>query len=108
MNIKKILVGTAAGVVMLGALTASAFAANNGTDQIGPVAGASADGGTCSTWANDTYNLNFTVHNNNDGTFAVRTDYKDAKFVTTGPASPGACETTNNHGSLVTPGINGD
>src|SRR5947209_9946819 len=81
----------------------------SGTDHIGPIAGSTPDGGTCgNTWANDTYNLFFTVHNNGDGTFAVRTDYKDASFVTTGPVSPGKCETTNHHGSTVAPGITGN
>jgi hypothetical protein len=84
-----------------------AMAANNGTDHIGPIAASTLDGGTCGDWAKDTYNLFFTVHNNGDGTFAVRTEYKDASFVTLGGASPGACETTNHHGSTLFPGING-
>lgn len=107
--IQKASVGISTIAIMVSSFMIPAMASNNGADQIGPIAGTSADGGTCgSPWANDTYNLFFTVHNNNDGTFAVRTDYKDASFVTTGPASPGACETTNHHGSLVTPGITGN
>ncbi len=80
-----------------------------GTDHIGPIAGATPDGGTCgNAWANDTYNLFFTVHPNGDGTFAVRTEYKDGAFVTNLGASPGACETTNHHGVLVNAGIAGN
>jgi len=85
----------------------SAIAAN-GTDHVGPLAGASQDGSSCGgVWANDTYNLVISVHDNGDGTFAVRTDYKDGAFVTLGGGSPGACETANHHGSTVTAGIKG-
>ena len=104
-----LLLGSLAIALLLGRVAGSAFAANNGTNQIGPIAGASQDGGTSGNqWANDTYNLFFTVHNNGDGTFAVRTAYKDASFVTIAGASPGASETTSNHGSIVSSGINGN
>jgi hypothetical protein len=105
------LVGIATSALVLGMFALPAFAANNGngTDQFGPIAGASQDSGTCGNfWANDTYNLFFTVHNNGDGTFTVRTAYKDASFTTLDGQSPGACETPAGHGSTVTAGINGN
>lgn len=78
------------------------------TDHIGPIAGATQDGGTCgNAWANDTYNLFFTIHPNGDGTFAVRTEYKDGAFITNPGVSPGACETTNHHGATLRGGITG-
>ena len=83
--------------------------AGNGTDKLGPFAGASQDGSSCGgVWADDTYNLFINVHDNGDGTFAVKTDYKDATFVTLGGASPGSCSTANNHGTTVTAGVKGD
>ncbi|SRR5258706_2226690 len=107
--LQKVGIGISTVAIMAVPFAMPAVAANNGTDQIGPIAGASQDGGTCGNlWANDTYNLFFTVHNNGDGTFAVRTDYKNASFTTIGPVSPGACETTANHGATVTPGIVGN
>jgi hypothetical protein len=109
MNIKKILVGSAAGVLMLGALSSSVFAAGNGTDHFGPFASTTTDGSTCGPdWATDQVNRLFTVHDNGDGTFNVTESFKDGTFVTNGVTSPGACETTNHHGTTVTAGINGN
>src|SRR2546423_1796034 len=113
MNIsQKIGTGLVSAAIVVASFAMPAFAANNGngTDHIGPLAGASDDGGTCGLpWAHDTYNLFFTIHNNGDGTFAVKTEYKDGSFITIGTTSPGACETTDSHhGSTVTPGINGN
>jgi hypothetical protein len=69
---------------------------------------ASADGGSCSIpWANDTYDRSYTVHDNGDGTFKVTADSRHGTFVTTGPGSPGACETTDRHGSTVSAGVTG-
>lgn len=105
--IKKTVAGASALALAATLFTGIAFAA--GTDQIGPIAGNSTDGGTCGNqWANDTYNLFFTVHDNGDGTFAVRTAYKDASFITIAGLSPGSCETTNNHGTAVNGGISGN
>ena len=80
--------------------------AGGGADHFGPFAGASPDGGTCASWANDTYQRSYTVVDNGNGTFKVTADSRGS-FVTTGPASPGACETTNHHGSIVAAGITG-
>jgi len=65
------------------------------------------DGGTCSPWALDNFDRFLTVDDNGDGTFGVREDFKNGTFVTTGPASPGACEEDSHHGTAVLPGING-
>jgi hypothetical protein len=66
------------------------------------------DNGTCGTWADDTYNLHFTVQNNGDGTWLVRTDYNGAKFVTRAGFSPGGCQGPTPHGTFVLGGIKGN
>lgn len=108
MNIKKFLISASASAIMLAAVVIPAFGANNGTDQIGPLAGSSTDNGTCGPWATDTYNLFFKIHDNGDGTFAVRTEYKDGTFVTLGGGSPGCAGSTSHHGSTVDADIRGD
>src|SRR3989442_3932141 len=65
------------------------------------------DGGTCSPWALDNFDRFLTVDDNGDGTFAVREDFNNGTFVTTGPASPGACEKDSHNGTAGLPGING-
>jgi hypothetical protein len=92
------------------ALLPMAAAADEGTgDQhFGPFAGASTDSGTCADWAADTFTRDFAVHPNPDGSFRVIQGFSNGKFVTIGGASPGACETNgSSHGSIVTPGVNG-
>jgi hypothetical protein len=49
----------------------------------------------------------FSVHDNGDGTFKVTEEFTDGTFVTTGPVSPGACETSSHHGSTVASGVTG-
>jgi len=98
-------------LIVASLLGAAAPAAVNaaGNQQLGPIPGASQDGSTCGpVWANDTYNLFFTIHDNGDGTYAMRTEYKDGSFNTIAGSSPGACETTNHHGTLVSAGIPGN
>lgn len=66
------------------------------------------DGGSCGGfWASDTFDRFLTVHDNGDGSFRVREDFKNGAFVTTGPASPGGCEEDSHHGTAVRAGING-
>lgn len=111
MNIltQRIAAGIVTAALALASLTLPALAANNGTDHFGPFASTSTDGGSCGVpWANDTFNRFFTVHDNGDGTFAVREEFKDGTFTTIGGVSPGSCESTNHHGTIVTPGITGD
>ena len=84
---------------------------NEGRDhwQFGPYAGASADSGTCGNdWAQDTFKRHFSVTRRADGSYYVREDFKDGKFVTIAGASPGACETGTPHGSTVDAGIRGE
>jgi hypothetical protein len=105
---KKLLITSMAAMAI--ALLPVAAAANDGEgDQhFGPFAGASGDSGTCGPdWAADTFNRDFAVHQNADGTFRLVEVFSNGKFVTIGPVSPGACETGSNHGSTVLAGING-
>jgi hypothetical protein len=96
-------------VFLFGSTAGGAFAADNGTDHIGPFpSGIVADTGSCgNNWANDTFNVSLTVHNNGDGTFHVTIYQTDGTFTTIGQTSPGACESTGHHGSSVQPGILG-
>jgi hypothetical protein len=79
------------------------------TQHYGPYASSSPDSGTCgNNWAEDTFNRDFTVRANNDGTYAVVEQFKDGSFVTNNGLSPGACETTyTNHGTTVPAGKTG-
>jgi hypothetical protein len=68
----------------------------NGTQHYGPFTSTSPDSGTCGNdWANDTFDRHFTVRANGDGTFTVVEQFKNGSFVTTGGASPGACDATD-------------
>src|SRR2546422_748670 len=73
---------------------------SNGTQHYGPYPSGSPDSGTCGNdWANDTFDRNFTVKSNQDGTFTVIEQFKNGSFTTIPGASPGACET--NPGGMV-------
>lgn len=88
--------------------SAVAAASNSRETHFGPFASTSPDGGTCGNpWANDTFNREFKVMDNGDGTFRVREEFKEGSFVTIGGPSPGACETSGDHGTVVLPGITG-
>ncbi len=66
------------------------------------------DGGSCGQpWATNTFDRFFTVQDNSNGTFTVTQEFKKGSFITTGPTSPGACETTSQHGSTVNAGVTG-
>src|SRR4051812_15146462 len=102
--------------IVLFALLLSAFAfaaagsAGNGKEtHFGPFPSASPDNGSCNNpWADDTFDRDFKVKDNGDGTFTVREEFKNGSFVTNGGPSPGACETTDSHhGFTVLPGIHG-
>ena len=89
--------------------TAAAQTTSAGTEHFGPFASTTVDGGSCGhPWATDTVNRYFTVTDNGDGTFRVTEEFRDGTFVTLGGASPGACETTEHHGTVVAPGVSGD
>lgn len=89
-------------------MSAAAGSSNGNTQHFGPFDSTSVDYGSCSQpWALDTDQRDFKVSDNGDGTFSVREEYKNGSFVTTGPVSPGACETDQNHGTVVAPGVTG-
>jgi hypothetical protein len=78
------------------------------TEHYGPYASGSPDSGSCgNNWANDTYNRDFTVRSNGDGTYTIVEQFKDGSFLTTGPASPGACDPGTNHGTSIVAGKTG-
>jgi len=82
------------------------------TQHYGPYQATSTDSGTCGVdWALDTFDRDFTVKTNNDGTFTVVEQFKNGSFVTTPPpsnASPGACDSSDGTppGTVVA-GVNG-
>ena len=77
--------------------------------RFGPYASSSPDSGTCGNdWANDTFKRVFTARKDSSGVWQLREDFKDGKFVTVAGASPGACQTSGAHGTLVTAGITGE
>jgi hypothetical protein len=79
-----------------------------GTQHFGPFVLATTDGGSCgNSWANDTFERRFTVISNGGGNFTVR-EQDHGTFVTIAGSSPGACETTPNHGATVGAGISGN
>jgi hypothetical protein len=77
------------------------------TQHYGPYASTSPDSGTCGDWAQDTFNRDFTVRSNGDGTYTVVEQFKDGSFVTQAGLSPGACETYANHGTTIVAGKTG-
>jgi len=88
-------------------LSLSATAAP-GTQQFGPFALTTTDGGSCGNfWANDTFERRYTVISNGGGKFTIR-EQDHGTFVTIAGQSPGACETAQHHGSFVSAGIAGD
>ncbi len=91
-------------------LSGSALAADDASKHhFGPFAGSSPDSGTCGNdWAHDTFKRFFTVNRAPDGSFRLREDFKEGKFVTFAGASPGDCETVGPHGSTLSAGIRGN
>jgi hypothetical protein len=79
------------------------------TARYGPFASTSPDSGTCGApWAVDKFERVFTVNTTpTAGTYRVREDFIRGSFVTSGPASPGACETGTTNGGAVAPGVIG-
>ena len=79
------------------------------TQHYGPYASGSGDSGTCGPdWATDTFDRDFTVRLNGDGTYTVVEQFKNGSFVTTTGPSPGACDTTyTNHGTTIRSGVTG-
>jgi hypothetical protein len=101
--------------IFLFALLTAAFvfaavgSAGNGKEtHFGPYASTSPDNGTCGNpWATDTFDRDFKVKDNGDGTFLVREEFKKGSFVTNAGPSPGACEADSHHGLTVLAGHTG-
>jgi hypothetical protein len=104
-------IATVAAAVAMAAfpIAAGADTGSAGSSQLGPFPTVGdPDGGSCGgSWAIDSFDRFLTVHDNGDGTFTVREDFKNGAFVTTGPRSPGGCEPGDHHGTAVLAGING-
>jgi len=65
------------------------------------------DNGSCgNAWATETFVREDKVKQNQDGTFRI-TRRDRGSFVTNGTGSPGRCETTSKHGTVVPAGVNG-
>lgn len=69
---------------------------SNRTQHYGPFPSQSPDNGTCGDWAQDTFDLHFTVRPNGPNSFTVVAQYKRGDFIVDhfGP-SPGSCDTTD-------------
>ena len=89
-------------------LATSSAAAGPEDQHFGPFASTSPDNGSCgNAWATDTFDRFFDVHNNRDGSFSVREQFKNGSFVTSAGQSPGACESDPRHGTALIAGMNG-
>lgn len=104
-------IATVAAAVAMAAfpIAAGADTGSAGSSHLGPFPTVGdPDGGSCGgSWAIDSFDRFLTVHDNGDGTFTVREDFKNGAFVTTGPRSPGGCEPSDHHGTAVVAGIEG-
>jgi hypothetical protein len=66
------------------------------TQHYGPYASGSPDSGSCgNTWADDTFDRDFTVRTDSDGTITIVEQFKNGSFVTHPGPSPGACDPTD-------------
>src|SRR5438132_14228210 len=77
--------------------------------KVGPFQMTRTDGSSCGVdqpWATDTFVREYTVKRNEDGTFRL-TRRDRGTFVTNGTGSPGRCETTSKHGTVVPAGVTG-
>ena len=79
------------------------------TQHFGPYSSGSPDSGTCGNdWAQDTFDRDFTVRSNGDGTYTIVEQFKNGSFVTSDGPSPGACDVTYfNHGTTIVAGKTG-
>ena len=91
-------------------LSAQADPTSKRTQHYGPYPSTSPDSGTCGNdWAMDTFDRDFTVKTNADGTFLVVQQFKNGSFVTNMGFSPGSCDTTDGSPpGTVMAGINGN
>jgi hypothetical protein len=78
------------------------------TQHYGPYPSGSPDSGSCGPdWAQDTFDRDFTVRSNGDGTYSIVEQFKNGSFVTLGGASPGACDPNTHHGLTILSGKTG-
>jgi hypothetical protein len=76
------------------------------TQHYGPYASGSPDSGSCgNTWADDTFDRDFTVRTANDGTVTIVEQFKNGSFVTNGGLSPGSCDETDGYGPGMVNGL---
>jgi hypothetical protein len=76
------------------------------TQHYGSFPSGSPDSGTCGNdWAEDTFDRDFTVRSNGNGTYTVVEQFKNGSFMTNPGPSPGGCET--NLGGTLTGGETG-
>jgi len=95
-------------LVVLALCVVGVAAGAPGTQQFGPFLVNTPDGSSCGPdWANDSFERRYTVISNGGGNFTVR-EKDNGTFTTLGGSSPGACESTPNHGSFVGAGIVGN
>jgi hypothetical protein len=90
--------------------TAAAAADREGRDGavFGPYSSGSTDSGTCGNdWAADTFKRVFFVQQTGPATWRVTEAFVDGHFVTVVGPSPGACEKSSPHGTVILPGVNG-
>jgi hypothetical protein len=76
----------------------------------GPISSGSTDSSTCGgDWANDTFKRVFDVPTtpNADGSYSGTESFIAGHFVTIAGASPGACESGSNNGSMIEAGVTG-
>jgi hypothetical protein len=89
--------------------TLLAPAGTSHTQHYGPYASESPDSGTCGNdWAQDTFDRDFVVRPNGDGTYTIVEQFKNGSFVTSAGMSPAACDLTyTNHGTTILAGKTG-
>lgn len=95
-------------VVVVTTFVIGTAVAGPGTQHLGPFVVNTTDGGSCGNmWANDTFQREYTVISNGGGNFTVR-EQDHGTFVTIAGPSPGGCEPSPHHGTIVSAGITGD
>jgi hypothetical protein len=79
------------------------------TQHYGPYASGSPDSGTCGNdWAQDTFNRDFAVRTDSDGTITVVQQFKNGSFETATGLSPGACDSSDGYGpGTIRAGVTG-
>jgi hypothetical protein len=99
---------SAAAIAVLFALSAASLAFAGPDLHLGPFHDNTVDNGSCGQpWANISFDRDFHIHPNGDGTFRVTEQFKKGSFVTIDGPSPGSCSNVGNHGSHIRAGVEG-